>query len=247
MPRLLNLIRIMLVALAVTVPTRTWAQPIVVGCDAHLEPFEFKGADGKYTGFDIDLWEAIAADLKLDYTLKPMPFEKLLPALEKGEIQVALAAITITAEREKVLDFSYPYFDSGLGLLIRDDREGIHDIGDLTDKIIATKEGTTSARFAREILQKEIKLFPDIAQAYQAVATGAADAAIFDAPALLYHIKTSGQDHLKSVGRRYQQQTYGIALTQGSPLREPINISLLKLIEIGRYDTISRKWFGNVD
>lgn len=243
----LQAMAVVLMLLAAAFPAAANAKTLVVGCDVNLKPFEFRGQDGKYTGFDIDLWEAVAGDLQLDFVLKPMPFELLLSALQKGDIDVAIAGITINAEREQVLDFSHPYFDAGLSLMVRAEREDIYGIGALTDKIIATKGGTTSAKFATEIQQKEVILFPDIEQAYEAVVKGSADAVIYDAPALLYYLTTAGQGKVKSVGPRYQRQSYGIAFPQGSPLREPVNISLLKLLESGRYDTISRKWFGNVD
>jgi len=246
MRRLLPALSLLLVLLTVAIPAAAGAKTIVVGCDANLKPFEFKGENGKYVGFDIEVWEAIAAELKLDYTLKPMSFEELIPALEKGAIDVALAGLTINADREKVIDFSYPYFDSGLSVMVHSDRDDIYGIGALTDKIIATKKDTTSAEFAQNIQQKKVILFPDIEQAYQEVAAGRADAVIYDSPALLYYINTEGRGKLKSVGGRYEKQAYGIAFPQGSPLRERVNIALLKLIENGRYDIISRKWFGTM-
>ena len=220
---------------------------VVVGIDINLKPFSFKDGAEKYVGFDIDIWQTLADDIGLAYEFKPMDFEQIIPALQNGFIDVAIAAITITSQREKVIDFSYPYFDSGLSVMVRADREGIYGIGTLDDKVIATKNGTTSAEFSQSILSRKVLLFPDIEMAYRAVLSGAADAAIYDAPALLYYIKIKGEGKLKSVGPRYQRQSYGIAFPQGSPLREQVNQELLKLIEIGRYDIISRKWFGNVD
>ena len=219
---------------------------IAVGVDINLKPFSFKEEDGKYAGFDIDIWKALADDLGLNYELRPMNFEKIIPSLKSGSLDVAIAAITINSEREKIIDFSYPYFDSGLSVMVKADRQDIYGIGALADKVIATKKGTTSAEFAHNIMQKKVILFSDIETAYKALLSGSADAVIYDAPSVLYYIKTEGQGKLKSVGRRYKQQTYGIAFPQESPLREQVSIALLKLIENGKYDTISRKWFGNV-
>jgi glutamine transport system substrate-binding protein len=224
----------------------TQAETLMVGCDTDFKPFEFKGDDGKYIGFDIDIWDAVATDLKLNYTLKPMDFYQLIPALRTGAINVAIAGITITSEREKIIDFSYPYFDSGLLVMVRSERKDIYGIGALTDKIIATKEGTTSADFARNIQNKEVKLFPNIEQAYKELLAGSADAVIYDSPALLYYTKTEGKGMVKTVGYMYKRQSYGIAFSQGSLLREKVSLAILKLIEDGRYDIISRKWFGAV-
>lgn len=72
----------------------------VVATDTAFVPFEFKQGD-KYVGFDVDLWAAIAKELKLDYTLKPMDFSGIIPALQTKNIDLALAGITITDERKK--------------------------------------------------------------------------------------------------------------------------------------------------
>ena len=71
-----------------------------------------------YSGFDIELWEAIAADLGLQYKYHEVEFKNILQELREGRADVGISAITINEEREKYLDFSHHYFDSGLGILI---------------------------------------------------------------------------------------------------------------------------------
>lgn len=70
--------------------------------DTAFVPFEFK-QEGKYVGFDIDLWDAIARQLNIDYTLKPMDFSGIIPALQTRNVDVAMAGITITEQRKKRL------------------------------------------------------------------------------------------------------------------------------------------------
>lgn len=72
----------------------------------------------KPSGFEIDLWEATAKELGLSSKYKVLPFQDLLPSLEKGKADVALAGITINSQREQVVDFSHPTLDSGLLILI---------------------------------------------------------------------------------------------------------------------------------
>ncbi len=220
------------------------ADKLVVGCDTNFMPFEFKGPDGKYVGFDIDLWDAIAKDLGLEYELQPMDFNGLIPALQSANIDVAIAGMTIKSKREEVVDFAFPYYDSGLLLMVRADEKEIAGIEDLGDKVVATKLGTTSADFAKKIDTKDINLFPNIDGAYMELRTGGADAVIFDKPAILYYIKTTGKGAVKTVGPLYEGQPYGIAFPQGSPLREKVSITLLKFMEDGTYAEIYKKWFG---
>ena len=220
------------------------AKELVVGCDTNFMPFEFKGPDGKYQGFDIDLWAAIAKDLGLEYKLQPMDFNGLIPALQSANIDVAIAGMTIKSKREEVVDFAFPYYDSGLLLMVRADEKGISGVEDLGDKVVATKLGTTSADYAKGIETKDVSLFPNIDGAYMELRTGGADAVIFDKPAILYYIKTTGKGAVKTVGPLYEGQPYGIAFPQGSDLREPVSITILKFMEDGTYDEIYKKWFG---
>lgn len=219
------------------------AKDLVVGCDTNFMPFEFKEGD-KYVGFDIDLWDAIAKDLNLKYKLQPMDFNGLIPALQTGNIDAAIAGMTIKSKREEVVDFAYPYYDAGLLLMVRADAKGISGVEDLADKVVATKLGTTSADFAKNLKNKEVKLFPNIDAAYLELRSGGADAVIFDSPAILYYIKTEGKEAVKTVGPLYQGQSYGIAFPQGSELREKVSITILKFMEDGTYASIYKKWFG---
>lgn len=86
--------------LAFAVSSQAAEKQLIVATDTAFVPFEFKQGD-KYVGFDVDLWAAIAKELKLDYTLKPMDFSGIIPALQTKNIDLALAGITITEERKK--------------------------------------------------------------------------------------------------------------------------------------------------
>ena len=84
------------------------------------EPFVIVGEDGSLSGFSIDLWESIAARLGLEFEWIIVDgVTEQIQALESGVADVAISAITITSEREKQVDFSYPYFDAGLRILVR--------------------------------------------------------------------------------------------------------------------------------
>ncbi|HCW92057.1 MAG TPA: glutamine ABC transporter substrate-binding protein GlnH, partial [Flexistipes sinusarabici] len=70
------------------------------------------------------------------------------------------------------------------------------------------------------------------------------DAVLFDSPNVMYFARTAGEGKVKTVGPLYEGQSYGIALTQGSKLREAVNISILKFMENGQYAELYKKWFG---
>ena len=115
------------------------AQDLIVATDTAFVPFEFKDGDN-YTGFDIDMWEAIAKDLDLTYELRPMDFSGIIPALQTGQVDVALAGITIKPSRQEVIDFSDGYYDSGFLLMVSSESD-IQGPEDLKGKTPCRKDG----------------------------------------------------------------------------------------------------------
>jgi polar amino acid transport system substrate-binding protein len=89
-----------------------------------LEPFVFIDEDGQPSGFSIDLWNAIAADLGIQYEwVTAATVNELITDLRSGKIDVAIAGISMTPEREALVDFTYPYFESGLQILVPENPE----------------------------------------------------------------------------------------------------------------------------
>src|SRR5690606_38680184 len=103
---------------------------LVVATDTAFVPFEFK-QNGKYTGFDIDLWDAVATKASLKYRLQPMDFNSIIPGLQPRYLDAALAVITIRDDLKQVIDFSDPYYGSGLGILVNSDNSAIKTASDL--------------------------------------------------------------------------------------------------------------------
>lgn len=220
-----------------------WAKDLVVATDTAFVPFEFKQGD-RYVGFDIDLWDAIAKDMGVTYKLQPMDFNGIIPGLQTHQVDVGIAGITIKDERRRAVDFSDPYYDSGL-LLIVPKGSAIKSGADLKGNVLAVKTGTASVDYAKaNFPDAELRLFPNIDNAYLEVQTGRADAALHDAPNVLYFIKTNGQGKVQAVGPQLQAQQYGMAFEKGSELREKVNASLAKLKANGTYKAIYAKWFG---
>jgi len=91
-----------------------------VGVTEHA-PFVFK-KDGKYMGFDIELWEMIANVIGVEFEYITRPFKELLPLTANKQVDIATTAITINEEREKLVDFSHPTFDAGLKILLPKER-----------------------------------------------------------------------------------------------------------------------------
>ena len=93
---------------------------IVVGTK-EAPPFSLKAEDGTWQGISIELWNGIATDLGLETTYDERDLDGLLRGVEDGTLDAAVAAITMTPEREKDIDFTHPFFTSGLGIATRGD------------------------------------------------------------------------------------------------------------------------------
>lgn len=81
-------------------------------------PFAIRGEDGHWSGLSIELWERIAQRLEWTYELEDRDLQGLLAGLEDGSLDAAVAALTITADREHEMDFSHPFYTSGLGIAV---------------------------------------------------------------------------------------------------------------------------------
>ena len=81
-------------------------------------PFAIKGADGTWSGISIELWRDLAKNIGHEYELKEYDLKGLLNAIAQGDVDVGIAAITLTPQREQKFDFSHPFFFTGLGIAI---------------------------------------------------------------------------------------------------------------------------------
>ncbi|WP_085992892.1 glutamine ABC transporter substrate-binding protein [Oceanobacillus senegalensis] len=214
--------------------------------DTSFVPFEFRDENGEYTGFDIELIKAIAEEAGFEIELETTNFDGIIPGLQTGQFDIAIAGISITEERKKVIDYSDPYYESGLAIGVPIDNDEIKGIEDLEGKTIATRLGSTSSAYIKENIEgAEPNEYEQLDQAYLAVENGSADAVLYDAPNVKYYIQTEGKDSLKVVGDLYQAEDYGIAITKGNEeLVTAINDALATLRENGTYDEIYEKWFG---
>jgi len=82
-------------------------------------PFSMKGVDGQWQGISIQLWESIAAELGLSYEYRELPLQGILDGLSDKTLDVGFSALTITAQREKLFDFTHPFYTTGLGIVTK--------------------------------------------------------------------------------------------------------------------------------
>jgi ABC-type amino acid transport substrate-binding protein len=122
-PKTLNNFGLLLMVLALLVVGQAGAQEpspkgvLRVGT-TNAPPFALKAEDGNWRGISIHLWRELAANLRLDFELQERKFTDLLKGVEDGSLDVGMAAITITSDRELVMDFTHAFYTTGLGIAV---------------------------------------------------------------------------------------------------------------------------------
>jgi lysine-arginine-ornithine-binding protein len=214
-----------------------------VGTDATYPPFETVEGD-EYSGFDIDLVKAVAREMNVRARFINSGFDGIFPALQNGTFDAVISSVTITDERKASMLFSDPYYDSGQLIAVREEAQGIATPDDLKGKTVGVQINTTAQYDLEKRAGVTVNKYNTIDLALLDLQNKRIDAVVSDAPVLKYMIFKSFRG-LKTVGRRFTDEKFGIAVAQGNEdLVREINAALKKIRESGEYDQIHEKWFG---
>jgi polar amino acid transport system substrate-binding protein len=215
-----------------------------VGTDATFPPMEFVD-NGKRTGFDIELMEAIAKNMGKQIEWVDIDFKGLIPGLMSKRFDMAVSAIYITDERKKVVDFSDPYYAGGLVVMVKDNNAAIKKLTDLDGKKVSVQVGTKSVSYLAEKFPKVQRVEVEKNQEmFNLVDIGRADAAVTGKPAAYQYVRTRGG--LRVLEEQLTTEEYGMALRKDTPeLTKAVNASIAKLKADGTYAAIVKKWFSN--
>jgi ABC-type amino acid transport/signal transduction systems, periplasmic component/domain len=217
-----------------------------VGTDASFPPFEFQDEKSKeYAGFDIDLINAIGKQMGYKVEIQNTGFDGLIPALEAGNVDVIASGMTITPERSEKVNFSQPYYKSGLSIVVKIDNNTIKSFKDLEGKKIAVQIGSTGADKAKEIKGADVHEFNTVPEAFMELKAGGVDAVVNDLPVNENYIAQNASKDAKLVGDLLTAEDYGLATSKkNAELTKKINDALAELKKNGEYAKIYEKWFG---
>lgn len=236
-------------AIAATLPEDIRSSgKLIVGVNIPYAPNEFKDADGKIVGFDVDLMNAVAGVLGLTPDYREADFAKIIPSIDGGTFNVGMSSFTDTKERQKSVDF-VDYFSAGTQWAQRPG--GGVDPSNACGKKVAVQ--ATTVQETEELPAKsakcteagnpaiEIVKFDSQDAATNAVVLGQVDAMSADSPVTAYAIKQS-KGKLEAAGEIFEAAPYGWPVKKGSPLAQSLLKSLEHLIETGDYKTIAANW-----
>jgi glutamine transport system substrate-binding protein len=156
-----------------------------------------------------------------------------------------VSQLFIKPERQKVIDFSDPYYDSGLVAVTRIENTTINTPADLEGKTIGTETGTIAIDYIKNnIKDSKLEQLPNINNALLALEAGRTDAVIYDTPKLMYYANSAGKGKVKVILPTLVGQPVGIGLQKGSPLVGPVNAQLAAMKADGRLKALRLQWFG---
>lgn len=216
-------------------------EPLSVGSDIPYPPFE-QGKEGEYTGFDIELMEAIGEKIGRTPEFTDTSFETIFRDVAQGKFEAVISAATITEEREESVAFSDPYYLSEQAILVKEGSD-ITGLEDLEGKKVGAQQGTTGLTLGKEKANaSELRPYPEGPDAVNALKSGTVEAVIIDAPVAQNAVEESGGVEIAE--KVPTEEEYGIALAKDdTELLEEINQGLKEVIEDGTYTTIYEKWF----
>ena len=222
---------------------------LVVGSCLDYKPFEwYQGQTLK--GFDVELTEAIASELGLEVKWVKANFETIFTALDAGKFDMVAAASTILPEREKVVDFSEPYYASRQSLTVNtSETPDIASTADLGDgDTVAVQKGTTGKIWAEDNLVSqgvELKTFDLAPDMFTDLEARNVTGIINDEPASIAEVE--GRPDLEVVEAIDTDENYGLATSQENPeLLAAVNGAFQTLIDDGTYQSIFEKYFPDL-
>ncbi len=222
---------------------------LTVGSCLEYKPFEFRDKNGDLTGFDVEIMEEIAKRLGLSgVTWVKANFNTIFTALATGQkFDAVAAASTITPERQQVVDFSDPYYNSRQSLTVNEDKTAdIKSTDDLSSgDTVGVQKGTTGKDWAEANLGPkgiQIRTFTNITDAFTELEAGRLVGIINDEPSSI--AEAGDRPSLKVVQPIDTGEHYGIAVNPQNPkLRIAINGALDDLIADGTYEKLFTKYF----
>lgn len=210
-----------------------------VGTNAEFPPFEYVDDNGEPDGFDIALIKAIGEKLGVEVQVENMEFDALVAAIGR-KMDVAIAGMTITEERQETVDFSNPYYTAVQYVILPEDSE-IAEAKDLEGKSIGVQLGTTGDFIAEDIADANVSQYNKALDAVNDLVNGRLDCVIVDKnPALVFESRFEGQ--VKAVDGDlfgFKSEEYAIALPKGDTvLADKINGALQEMMEDGTFDAL---------
>jgi polar amino acid transport system substrate-binding protein len=223
-----------------------------VGLSGNQPPLNMRNKNGEIIGLEVDLMNALAESMRLTARFVTKPFAELLPALEKGEVDLVISGMTITPERNARVAFAGPYFISGKSVLSKSETiTRVDSATELDDpnRTYAALAGSTSETFVREKLPKaKLVTTPDYDSAVKMVIDDEVEALVADFPFCALSVLRHPEAGLSALATPFTIEPLGIALPADDPLLVNLVTNYLNTLEgTGLLTRFKAKWLYEGD
>ena len=227
---------------------------IIVGTSADFPPFEYV-EDGTIVGFDIEMVTMILEDMNYTVEVQDIAFEGLIGALKTDKIDVVAAAMSIDPEREVEVDFTIPYYEADLSVLVLTESNYIinetNHLEILAKLTIGVQTGTTGADWVYDTLinitnatmqEDQLKRYTTVPLAIIDLTNKNLDAVVIDKPVSQAFAEEGDKEVAYTIE---SDEEYGLAVKEGnSELLEKLNQGLTKLMGTEDWTNLVKKYFG---
>ena len=216
---------------------------LTMSTNAAFPPYEMTTDSGDLEGIDIEVAGAIAKKLGLELQVDDMDFDAALLAAQQGKSDIVMAGVSVTEERQKVMEFSDSYATGVQVIIVKEDSE-IASVEDLEGKMIGTQRGTTGNIYCTDDYGEDhITTYDNGLTAVQALMNGQVDCVVIDQePAKAFVAANQG---LKILETEYVSEDYAIGMAKGNTaLQSAVNKALAELQEDGTVQSIVDKYIA---
>ena len=234
-----------------TLGTIVQRDKLIAGVRDDSAPFGFRDKNGNLTGFDIELARIIAKSIlgdekKVDFV--PVTASNRIMKLNSGEVDILVAAMSITEQRQQILDFSIPYHMAGQAILSKNSNKAT-TLKDFEGKKLIIVFGSTSENNLRtNVPEVEILGFKNYKDAFNALKTGKAEGIVAD-DTILYGFAYNDKS-VKILPKRYSQEPYAVAFRKEKEtirLLNKIDYIIENLQSTRKLDKMREKWNINTN
>lgn len=223
----------------------TGTKHLVVATDSTFPPMEFVDENKQVVGFDIDMFNAIAAAAGFTVEYKSVAWDGIFAGVAADKYDVVLSSVTILDERKEQMDFSEPYINAGQILVVKADVMDVDELKDLAGKTVGAQIATTGAFEVEKVPEVTLKTYDDAGLAFEDLYNGRIQGVVIDTPVAanyaLQNEKYKGT--LKIVGKPMTAELYGIVVKKGNKaLLDLINKGLKAIQDSGKLAELEDKW-----
>lgn len=219
-----------------------------VGVSNDMAPFSYYDKEQKkIVGFDIDLLDKISDYLGFEYKLYPLSMKQIEQKIKNKEINLAIAGISITDERQRDYSFTDIYYETYLQIVVNKNAD-ITDRKDIKNMTIGVVEGTSNEEYAKEYLAEDgnkIKVYKTAEEVFENLEADKIEATIYDAPGIQSYMNThKDTTNLEVLDEQLnsEESNYGIMFAKGYKYLDQFNVALQVLNNDGSYQKIKEQW-----